>query len=62
MKINETESWYEVRDGQYFCKDCNEPLVGQTMREAFVLDAPVIASYHHCSKCLKNVMLPPSPR
>jgi hypothetical protein len=36
MKANEAKVWYEIRDGEYYCKDCNQPLTGQTVKEAFV--------------------------
>lgn len=55
------ELWYEVRDGQYFCKACNRPLTGVTVKDAFVLNAPSVATHYSCDGCHKNVMLP-SPR
>ena len=51
MKENETEIWYELRDGKYFCKKCNQPLIAQTVKEAFVLDAPTEGVSYHCQKC-----------
>jgi hypothetical protein len=53
--------WYEIRDGEYFCKECDRPLIGVTVKEAFVLDAPSVAAHYHCDGCKKSVILP-SPR
>lgn len=62
MTANDPESWYEMRNGQYFCKVCNKPLTGQTMKEAFVIDAPSEGTYYFCESCGRNIILPPSPR
>ena len=62
MTANETEAWYEVRDGQYFCKNCNQLLIGQTVKEAFVLNAPTEGASYHCGRCNRSVILMASPR
>jgi RNase P subunit RPR2 len=61
MTVNDAGLWYEIRDGQPFCKNCDRPLVGVTVREVGVLDAPVEGIHYHCDGCGKNVILP-SPR
>jgi RNase P subunit RPR2 len=58
MATDSAELWYEIRDGQPFCKKCNQPLVGQTMKEAFILDAPTEGVMYHCDGCKQNVILP----
>jgi hypothetical protein len=50
--------WYEIRDGQYFCKACDLPLVGVTVKEAFVLNAPTVAAHYHCDGCKRSAILP----
>ena len=55
---NDAELWFESREGKYFCKQCDQALVGVTMREAAVLDAPVEGAHYHCERSDKNVVLP----
>ena len=61
MKANEAEAWYEIRDGEYYCKECEQLLVGQTVKEAFVLDAPTEGAYYRCDKCQRSEILPVLP-
>jgi|SRR5579871_842909 len=51
MTGNDAEVWYELRDGQPFCTKCNRALIGLTMKEAGVLDAPVEGAHWHCESC-----------
>lgn len=62
MTATDPDAWYEIRHGQYFCKKDNRPLIGQTMKEAFVLDAPSESTFYSCEVCGRNVFLSPSPR
>jgi hypothetical protein len=56
-KMPTDEMWYEIRDGQYFCKACNRSLVGVMMKEAFVLDAPTEGVQYHCEGCHKAIIV-----
>jgi Predicted membrane protein (DUF2254) len=60
MTENEADDWFESREGQYFCKQCNQLLVGVAMKEAFVLDNSSEGTHYQCDSCGQNVILPSS--
>jgi len=55
-----TETFFSVRDGQYFCDDCNEQLVAHSVRETFVLSGPLEEIVYTCSNCGRCVIIPPT--
>jgi hypothetical protein len=56
---SKTETWHSVRDGEYFCNDCDQQLVKHTVTEAFVLGAPSVGTAYTCpGKCGRSVIIP----
>ena len=53
-----TETWFSVRDGEYFCDDCNEQLVAHSVRELFVLREPLEEMVYTCGSCGRRVIIP----
>jgi hypothetical protein len=54
----DAEPWYEIRDGEYFCKKDNCPI---TARTKIALDARSEATCYYCVSCGRGVVLD-SPR
>ncbi len=56
-----TETWYSVRDGEYFCDNCNEQLVAHSARETFVLRESLEEIAYTCGNCGRSVIIPATP-
>jgi len=52
-----TKTWFSVRDGEYFCDDCNEQLVASFVREKFVLSDPLDEIVYTCASCGRRVII-----
>ena len=66
MTQNEANSWFERREGQYFCTNVIGCWLGVARKEAFALDDSSEGTYYHCDTFGQNVILPshaeaPSP-
>jgi hypothetical protein len=55
-----SEMWYEVVDGQYSCKECNQPMVRVAIKEAST--GATEADCYRCDGCNKSVVVPPNPK
>lgn len=58
MMANDTELWYGIRDGEYFCKKDDRLLTARTVMEAFVPDTPSVVTCYSCESCGRIVILP----
>lgn len=56
-----TETWYSVRNGEYFCNDCNAQLVAHSVRESFVFKARLDETVYTCESCGRSVIVPATP-
>ncbi len=56
-----TKTWYSIRNGEYFCDDCNERLVAHSERESFVFKAPLDEIVYTCDSCGRSVIIPATP-
>ncbi len=53
-----TVKWFSIRDGEYFCDDCGEPLVPHSVRETFVLTEPLREMVYTCESCRRSLIIP----
>jgi hypothetical protein len=57
----EVDHWFESREGQYFCKQCNRLLAGVAPKEAFAREDSTEETNYRRDSCGQSIALP-SPR